>query len=236
MQLPVPFNAYDYDPTQGGQVCFPLADYRVEITAAEPVVVKNDASSGYLELTLTVTDGDARGLTQKDRLNMFNKSEVAKKIAHQQFAAYCLAIGRPYVQDTAQILGGRLIATIGPQDDNPKYSEVKVVKLLDGSLPTKQAAPGQAAAAPTGPPAPPPGFGPPPPPTAPPQQAPPLSGQTAFAAPVQQQPFAAPAPPPFAQPAPGPPVPASAPTAPQWGMQQPGAPPAPVTRPPWATQ
>jgi hypothetical protein len=223
MQLPTPFNAFDYDPTQGGSVCFPLADYRVEITAAEPRVVKDNAAAGYLELSLTVTDGEARGLMQKHRLNLFNPSEVAKRIAHQELAAICFAINRPYIQDTGELLGGRFIATIGPQEDNAKYSEVKVVKCLDGSLPTKPAQ-GQAQAAPQGPPQQPfPGF-----------------TQAAAQAPPQAPPGFPPASAPLPQPAPPVAGASSTTSAPPWGNSVATAPPmsggTAMTPPPWATR
>ena len=133
------FNAYDWDPSQGSAICFPLADYKVEITGAEPKVVKDNPSAGYLELALTIVEGDCRGLVQKDRLNIFHTSEVSKRIAHQQLSAYCFAIGRPFVQQSEDLIGGRCICTIGPKDNNDKYSDVIVVKCMDGTLPTKQA-------------------------------------------------------------------------------------------------
>lgn len=129
------FNGFDYDPAQGGSICFPLGDYRLTITKAEPMQVKDNPGAGYLAITLTVVDGDLKGMTQVDRLNIFNPSEVAKRIALQQLAAYAFAIGRPQLATTEQMIGGNLIATIGPQADNPKYSEVKTIKCPDGSLP-----------------------------------------------------------------------------------------------------
>jgi hypothetical protein len=215
------FNAYDFDPSQGGSICFPLADYRIEITGAEPKVVKDNPSAGYLELALTVTDGDLRGMVQKDRLNIFHTSEVAKQIAHRQLAAYAFAINRPFVQDTNDLLGGRCIVTIGPQTDDSKYSEVKVVKCMDGSMPTRQQAPGQAQAAA-------------PPPAAPPAQAPAAQGyaQSAPAAPPWAS-QGAPAPPPMtaATAAPGGPPPppwANSGAAPQQPIPPQGS------MPPWA--
>jgi hypothetical protein len=177
--MQINFNANEYDPIQGTAVCFPLADYRVEITGAEPKVVKDNPAAGFLELTLTVIDGEMRGMNQKDRLNIFNPSEVAKRIAHQTLSAYCFAINRPYVQDTTQLIGGRLICTIGPQEDNPKYSEVKIVKCPDGSLPTRPQQQQQPATIPpstatapawgaTAPPMAPPSVAPPSAPSAPP--------------------------------------------------------------------
>lgn len=206
------FNAFDYDPSQSGGICFPLGDYKVEITAAEPKVVKDNPSAGYLELSLTVTEGDLRGMVQRDRLNIFNPSEVAKRIANQRLSAYCFAINRPYVQDTAQLIGGRCIITAGPQDgEQSKYSEVKVVKCLDGTMPTRPANQQQAAPAAAPPPA--------PAPAAAPASAPPWGS----------------APPPAAAPA----APASAAAAPPWGMppasaQQAAAAPSGAAVPPWA--
>jgi hypothetical protein len=129
------FNAFDFDPTQGGSICFPLADYRLEITKVEPVQVKDNPNAGYLAIHLTCVDGDLKGMVQVDRLNIYNPSEVAKRIALQQLAAYAFAIGRPQLATSEQMLGGKLICTIGPQADNPKYSEVKMIKCPDGSLP-----------------------------------------------------------------------------------------------------
>ena len=144
------FNAFEYEPSQGGAICFPLADYQVEITGAEPKVVKDNPGAGYLELIYTVIAGDLRGMTHAHRLNLFNPSEAAKRIANQELCAIAFAIGRPYLATTQQLIGGRFIVTIGPQaEPNDKYSEIKKIKCLDGSLPVKsqqQAAPAPASA------------------------------------------------------------------------------------------
>jgi hypothetical protein len=131
------FNAFDYDPSQGAAICFPLGDYKVEITAAEGKGVKDNPTAGYLELSLTVVEGDFRGMVQKDRLNIFHTNEVAKRIGHSQLSAYCFAINRPYVQNTEDLIGGRCICTLGPQDGSDKYSEVKAVKCMDGTNPKR---------------------------------------------------------------------------------------------------
>ena len=203
------FNAFDFDPTQGGSICFPLGDYRLEITKVEPQQVKDNPGAGYLAIHLTCVDGDLKGMVQIDRLNIYNPSEVAKRIALQQLAAYAFAIGRPQLATTEQMIGGRLICTIGPQTDNPKYSEVKQIKCADGSLPVNpqksgnQPAPQQAAT-------PQPGWGAPPAAQAPP---PVDSGAAA---------------PPWAGGAAAPPS-----GAPPWGSAPTGAP-AASAAPPWA--
>lgn len=147
------FNANDHDPSQGGGICFPLADYKVEIINAEAKQTKDTASgNGFLELSLMVMEGDYRGQVQIDRLNIYNSNPVAVQIAHKQLSAYAWSMNRPFLQDTNDMIGGKLIATIGPQDSNPKYSEVKVVKCMDGSLPQRQPQQAQAQAAPQAPP------------------------------------------------------------------------------------
>ena len=215
------FNAYDYDPSQGGSICFPLADYKLEITAAEPKIVKDNPGAGYLELSLTVVEGDLRGMVQKHRLNLFNPSEVAKRIAHQELSAIAIAIERPYLQTTEQMIGGRLIATIGPQADDSKYSEVKVIKCKDGTAPTRNGAPAPGPAQPQGQVMPPqqPAF--PTAPAAPPWGTPP---------PTTQQ---APAQPPWGTTAPAP-APAQTVPVPPWGNSAPAPTSAPTSAPPWA--
>ncbi len=211
------FNAYDYDPSQGGSICFPLADYKLEITAAEPKVVKDNPGAGYLELTYTVLEGELRGLTHKHRLNLFNPSETAKRIAHQELSAIAIAIERPYLAATEQLIGGRLIATIGPQTNDEKYSEIKAIKMKDGTAPTRNGAPAQQTQ-PQGQVMPPqqPAF-----PTAPAPAAPPWGTLP----PTTQQ---APAQPPWGATAPAP-APAQTAPAPPWGNSAV----APTSAPPW---
>lgn len=237
------FNAFDYEPSQGGGVCFPLADYKVEITKAEPMVVKDNPNAGYLAITLTCFEGPMSGQSQVDRLNLFHPNEQPKRIAHQQLSAYALSIGRPYLQDSQQLVGGRLVCTIGPQDDNPKYSEVKVVKDLNGNLPTRQQGqqqtqqPQQPAQQQQPPQNFQPQWGPPPPG----QQAPPANPGWQQPPQTQQPQNAGGSPPWAAQQGPGNAAPPAQGPAPQqtmpWGQPGPGAatqaPPASAT-PPWA--
>jgi hypothetical protein len=214
------FNAFDYDPSQGGSICFPLADYQVEITGVEPKVVKDNPGAGYLEITFTVIAGDLRGMTHAHRLNLFNPSEVAKRIANQELAAIAFAINRPYLQTSEQLIGGRLIATIGPQaEPNEKYSHVIKIKNLDGTLPTKPAQSPQAVQT-----------------QAPAPAAAPVPAQAASAAPPwATAPAAAPAAasaPPWASSSPSPSQGAT--VAPPWATGAPAQAAAPTSAPPWA--
>lgn len=214
------FNASEVAPWTQGAFNFPLGDYPFAITAAEVKAVKNKPNSGLLELTLTVTDGPYRGQTHITRFNLFNENETSRRIAHQQLSSVCHVIGRLHIQDTQQLIGGRGIVTIGPQDGSDKYCEVKQWKdmqsRVNGSgepVPPPQAAPATSAEAA-------PWSGAAPAATQPPAPFPPPA---AYVAPATQPPPAAAAP--WAASAPASPTPAPAPASP-WATQPPAPNPA----------
>lgn len=131
------FDATQVDPRQSkGGICFPLADYPVEITAVEAVAVQNSKDKGMLVLDLKVLDGEYKNQVQQDRLNLYGQTEVTTRIAYQHLSAICHATGKLRIGDSSELVGGRFIATIGPQDaPNEKYSEVKLIKDLAGNIP-----------------------------------------------------------------------------------------------------
>lgn len=131
------FDATQVDPRQSkSAICFPLADYPVEITGVEAVAVQNSKDKGMLVISLTVLDGQYKGQVQDDRLNLYGQAEVPTRIAYQHLSAICHATGKLRVASSKELIGGRFIATIGPQDaPNDSYSEVKLVKDLAGNIP-----------------------------------------------------------------------------------------------------
>lgn len=131
------FNALEMEPATGGSTLFPLDDYLCEIVKVIPVPVKDDKEKGRLVFTLKVLEGAFKGLTQEYGLNIINPSEQAVRIAYQQLTSICLVTGKGGVGDSAELVGGRLLATIGPQDNNDKYSEVKKVMDVQGGAPVK---------------------------------------------------------------------------------------------------
>ncbi len=137
MGVTLNFDATQVDPRQSkGGICFPLADYPVEITAVEAVAVQNSKEKGMLVLDLKVLDGEYKNQIQQDRLNLYGQTEVTTRIAYQHLSAICHATGKLRIGDSSELVGGRFIATIGPQDaPNEKYSEVKLVKDLAGNIP-----------------------------------------------------------------------------------------------------
>lgn len=137
MGVTLNFDATQIDPRQSkGGVCFPLAEYPLEITAIDAVAVKDQPTKGFLEVSLTVLDGQYKGQVQIDRLNLYGNSETAMRIAYQRLSAYAHIAGKLRVVDSNELLGTKLIGLIGPQDaPNEKYSDVKMVKDLAGNAP-----------------------------------------------------------------------------------------------------
>jgi hypothetical protein len=151
------FDASGIEPNQSATVTlFPLGDYPCEITGVESKQVKDKQNAGYLEITWTVFDGQFKGCSCPQRLNLWNDSQDAVRIAYGSLSAICHSIGRLQIADSQQLVGGRALVTLGPQANNPeKYSEVKHVRHLDGREPGQaQAAALAPAPSPAFPPAP----------------------------------------------------------------------------------
>lgn len=212
MQLQNPFDARSVEPA-GFAPPPPLADYHVRIVESEGKPTSNNRG-GYLELTLEMLDPAFQGRKIPYRLNLYNENPQTVEIAYRQLSAVCHVTAQFNIQDTRQLHNIPFIATIGPQKDNPTYSNVFGVKDLSGNTPGKAGQPGQ-----------------PIPATAPPVAAAPAPAWAppVAAAPAAPQPWA----PPAAQPW-QPPV-AAAPAAPTpavWQAPTPAAPPQPA--PAWA--
>ncbi len=183
----------------------PLADYHVRIVDSEAKPTK-DNSGGYVNFQLEILDpGPHQARKVPYNLNLFHTNPQTVEIAYRQLSALCHVTGVFDVKDTRQLHNIPFIATIGPQPNNPQYSNVFGVKDINGNAPGK----GNAPAVPSAPP------------------------PTAAAPPAWGAPPAQPAAPtwPGAAPAPAP----AQPAAPAWGPPPQAAPTAaPTNQPPWA--
>ena len=199
------FDANKYEPQGVGGGQLPVSDkngWPVVISDSE--MKENTAKTGgYLELTLTVIEGEHAGQSGSYRLNLFHSNEQTVNIAYKQMSAICHVTGVFNVSDSAQLHNKPFRAVVGlqkvkPGEEDKGYTEIKGVLDINGNQPGKTgtAAP-SAPPAPPQPPAPPAAAAPPAwTPPAPPEQptaapAPPAWGQPAGAT-------AAPAPPPWA--------------------------------------
>lgn len=85
----------DFDP-------IPEGVYTVAVTESEMKSTK--AGTGrYLQLRLSILDGDYSGRTLLCNLNLDNPSDVAVKIAKAQLGAICKAVGLGTVRDSAEL-------------------------------------------------------------------------------------------------------------------------------------
>lgn len=180
-KLPQAFDVRSVAPasSEGGS-SLPVGDHPAVIIGSEFKQVKDSPNEGYLELTLNVIDGPNKGATGQWRLNLYNNNPKAVEIAYKQMSAIGHVTGVYNIDDTSALHGKPFIVVVRPQTD-PKYTEVKGVKNLDGSEPGK-AGQGPVAAQPQAAAAPAPAWG-----AAAPAQAPAQPPAQAWAAPAQPQ-------------------------------------------------
>jgi hypothetical protein len=151
-QLIQAFNAQQYDPTQGvGGL--PIGKHPVIVDSSE-VKPNKENNGGYLQLNLKIIDGPQTGTVGAYRLNLYHSNQQTVEIAHKQLSAVCHVTGVFMLQDSAQLHNIPFIVEVGPQKNDPQYTEVKKVFDINGNEPGKAGqgqAPAQpAAAAPQG--------------------------------------------------------------------------------------
>lgn len=206
----------------------PIGKYKVIIENTKLVPTKA-GNANRLVIEMRVVEGQLSNALVNDGLNIQHPDPQTSRIANQQLAAYAAVTGRPGCRDTVEMHNVPFIIEIGPQKDQPEYTEVKRLFDLNGNPPGQGSVQPQQAAAVAPPPQ---GFAPvggfPPQQSAPtagwvaPQQAqlqaawgqqPPAPAQET--PPVQQAPWVQPGAP--AAPAQQGWVPAPGGTAPGWG-------------------
>lgn len=135
MQLIQAFNAQQYDPTQGvGSL--PIGKHPVIVESSE--VKANKANDGgYLQLNLRIIDGPQQGTTGAYRLNLYHTNQQTVEIAHRQLSAICHVIGVFQVNDSSQLHNLPFLVEVGPQKNDPQYTEVKKVYDMNGNEPGK---------------------------------------------------------------------------------------------------
>ena len=102
-QLQAPFNAQQFDPSQGSSFHrLPVGKHPVVIVASE-IKPTADNSGGMIVYQLQVIDGPAKGAEGPYRVNLYNASDKARSIAESQQAALCYVTGVFLIQDTAQL-------------------------------------------------------------------------------------------------------------------------------------
>jgi hypothetical protein len=132
-QLIQPFNALQFDPTQGaGQL--PIGKHVVIAEKSEIKPTKGN-DGGFLEFGLKIVEGQQAGVGGAWRLNLYNASQQAVEIANKQMSALCHVTGVFNVTDSSQLHNIPFMVEVAPQKDNPQYTEVKRVFDRNGNEP-----------------------------------------------------------------------------------------------------
>lgn len=129
----------------------PAGRYKVMITKSTMRETKQKTGS-FLELELSILEGQYQGQFLWARLNLFNPNPKAVEIAERELSAICHATGVMNVQDSEQLHGIAFLVdvVVDPGDDQygPSNEIKKFLSLSEGA---GQPAPQPAAQAPAQP-------------------------------------------------------------------------------------
>ncbi len=104
------FDATQVEPNAGFDP-IPAGKYLAAITESEMKPTKNGSGS-YLQLTLTVLDGEHKGRVLWARLNLNNPNATAVKIARAELSAVCHAVGVMQPRDSVELHNIPLLITV----------------------------------------------------------------------------------------------------------------------------
>ena len=142
------FDATKIEP-QGDYTPIPAGDYKVVITSSEKKPTKA-GNGAFLELEMQVVDGQHKGRTVKDRLNIWNPNQTSAEIASRQLSAICHATGVMQPRASEQLHGITMIAGVAVKERGDKpgafTNEVKSYKKSTASPVVNSAQPVDAAA------------------------------------------------------------------------------------------
>lgn len=120
------FDANTVDPNQAYDPV-PAGWYNVQVTDSEMKPTSNGAGA-YLQLEMTVLDGEFKGRKLFDRLNLQNQNPVAVEIAYKTLSAICHATGVIQVQDSGQLHGIPMEAKVTVRAADGQYDASNEVK------------------------------------------------------------------------------------------------------------
>lgn len=96
-----------------------------------------DGTGGYLKLKIEIIDGIYKGRLLFDNLNLQNKNEKAVSIAQQTLAKICLAVNKPKVQTSEELLNIPLKVKIGVSKQDG-YEPLNKIKSYTSTKETKK--------------------------------------------------------------------------------------------------
>ena len=120
------FDASQVEPTASFDP-IPAGKYLAAITESEMKPTKNGSGS-YLQLTLTILEGEFRSRVLWARLNLNNPNATAVKIAKSELSAICHAVGVLQPRDSVELHNIPLLITVKVkkrEDNGDLTNEVK---------------------------------------------------------------------------------------------------------------
>ena len=104
------FNAHEVEPSASLEA-ITAGKYLAGITDSEMKATKNGGGS-YLQLTLTILEGQYKGRVLWARLNLVNPNQTAVKIAQSELSAVCRAVGVMTPRDSCELHNIPLLITV----------------------------------------------------------------------------------------------------------------------------
>lgn len=126
---------FDASKVEPGGGAIPKGEYQVVIVESDKVATK--AGTGHmLKLKLQIVEGEHKGRTLTDRLNLWNQNEVASRIAQGTLSAICRAVNVLTPQGSEQLHHKQLTAVVDVRQlDEGVANEVKGYKPRQTSAP-----------------------------------------------------------------------------------------------------
>jgi len=131
----LPEQENNYDPIPEGW-------YEAVINKADVKPTK-DGTGQYISVRFDVTGPTHQGRVVFSIVNIRNKSAQAQSIGLQQLGSIMRAVGLTRVDDTDQLIGGRLLikVTIRKQEGYDPTNDVRGYKAIEGAVMPSAAAP-----------------------------------------------------------------------------------------------
>ena len=107
----VNFNASEVEPSAPMGAWQP-GKYNVEISSADVKTTKS-GDGHYVQVEFTAMNGAMERRKHWERYNISNPNQTAEEIAKRNFAALCLAVNLPQLQDTDQLIGRQCVLDTG---------------------------------------------------------------------------------------------------------------------------
>jgi len=136
------FNANEVEPSASFDP-LPAGKYLAAVTASEMKPTKSGNGS-YLEMELTILEGEYKDRKVWDRLNLNNPNATAVKIARSELSAICHAVGVLSPKDSVELHNLPLVITVKlkkREDTGEMTNEVKGYAKKESAAGQPQQAP-----------------------------------------------------------------------------------------------